>query len=298
MKQLTLISGKGGTGKTTLTASFMALSERAVLVDADVDASDLHLVMEPKVVAEEEIPGGEIAEIDPATCTQCGQCEVACRFYAIDEFEVAPLFCRGCAVCPLVCPVGAIEMKPRSLGRMLACETKYGPFVYAEMEPSEAGTGKLITALRNKGYGYRTENRDLLLVDGSPGIGCSMISSITGVDLVLAVTEPTLSGLHDLERALDVARHFDIPSIVCINKFDINPQNVRTIERFCAERGVEVVGKIPFDPSVTEAMVAGRPVVELESPAAREIHEVYAHSRDKLEKILSRGPIRSRGERA
>jgi len=279
MRQLTLISGKGGTGKTTLTASFMALSERAVLVDADVDASNLHLIMAPKVTAEEDVSGGAVAEIDPATCTQCGQCEITCQFHAIDEFEVSPLFCRGCAVCPLVCPVDAIEMKHRSVGRMRVCETRYGPLVYAEMEPAEAGTGKLITALRNRGYAFRTEDRDLLLVDGSPGIGCSMISSITGVDLVLAVTEPTLSGLHDLERALDVARHFAILSIVCINKFDINPQNVRTIERFCAERGVEVVGKIPFDPSVTEAMVHGKPVIEYRDSAAGTGNDAWTGTR-------------------
>ena len=285
MRQLTLISGKGGTGKTTLAASFMALSERAVLVDADVDASNLHLIMAPKVTAEEDVPGGEVAKIDPAKCTQCGQCEVTCQFHAIGEFEVDRLFCRGCAVCPLVCPVGAIEMTPRNVGRMHVCETDYGPLVYAQMEPAEAGTGKLITALRNRGYAFRTENRDLLLIDGSPGIGCAMISSITGVDLVLAVTEPTLSGLHDLERALDVARHFAIPAIVCINKSDINPQNVRTIERFCTERGVEVVGKIPYDPSVTEAMVAGKPVVELDTPAAHEIKAVYATAKNRLDQI-------------
>ena len=265
----------------------MVLAERAVLVDCDVGASDLHLVMHPEVIAEEGVPGGEVAEIVPARCVQCGRCEATCPFCAIDEFEVNALFCRGCAVCPLVCPEDAIEMKPRSLGRMLVCETQYGPFVYAEMEPAEAGTGKLITAVRNKGYGFRAENRDLLLIDGSPGIGCSMISSITGVDLVLAVTEPTLSGLHDLERALDVARHFDIPSMVCINKFDINRENTRRIERFCSERDVEMVGNIPFDPSVTEAMVQGKPAVESANRAvAREIEEVYAGARKRLEEIV------------
>jgi len=263
MKQLTIISGKGGTGKTTIAAAFMALSEEAVLVDADVDAPNLHLIMHPEHMAEEDITGGEVARINDEKCTQCGKCETACQFHAIDEFWINPLFCRGCAVCPLVCPVDAIDLLPKTLGKMWVSRTPYGPFVHPRMNIGESGTGKFITALRNKAVQVaQEENRPLILIDGSPGIGCSVIASITGADGVLAVTEPTRSGLHDLERALDIAAHFHIPAWVCINKADLYERCAAQIADLVRSRGIEVVGGIPYDPEVSRAMAQGTPVLE------------------------------------
>lgn len=263
MKQLTIISGKGGTGKTTVAAAFMALAEEAVLVDADVDAPNLHLITHPEIMAEEDITGGEVARINDDKCIQCGKCEIACPFYAIDEFWINPLFCRGCAVCPLVCPVDAIDLLPKTLGKMLVSRTAYGPFVHPRMNIGESGTGKFITALRNKAIQMtQEENRELILIDGSPGIGCSMIASITGADGVLAVTEPTRSGMHDLERALDVTVHFHIPAWVCVNKADLYERYTAQIADIVQGRGIEVVGGIPYDPEVSRAMAQGIPVLE------------------------------------
>ncbi|MCK5328273.1 MAG: ATP-binding protein [Candidatus Latescibacteria bacterium] len=263
MKQLTLISGKGGTGKTTLVSAFAALAKEAILVDADVDAPDLHLVMRPEFVGQEDVGGGEVARIIEEKCTYCGQCETACVFRAVDEFWVSPLFCRGCAVCTLVCPSDAIEMLPKTLGQVLVGRTAYGPFVYPRMHIGESGTGRFITALRNKAREIGTrENKALTIIDGSPGIGCSLIASIGGVDAVLAVTEPTLSGMHDLERVLDVAAHFGISAQVCVNKFDIHERNTDRIEAFCRDRGVESVGRIPYDPEVSRSLAQGKHILE------------------------------------
>jgi len=290
MKQLTIISGKGGTGKTTIASAFAALAKEIVLVDADVDAPDLHLVMRPEVIEREDVGGGEVARINEEKCTQCGRCEAMCPFHAIDEFWVSPLFCRGCAVCPLVCPADAIEMIPKTLGQVLVSRTGYGPFVHPRMHIGESGTGRFITALRNKAQEIGTrENKELLIIDGSPGIGCSLIASITGVDAVLAVAEPTLSGIHDLERALDVAAHFGIPASVCVNKFDIHNRNTARIEQFCREQGVRAVGRIPYDAEVSRSMAQGKPILESgRTEVIEAIEGIWRNVADRLEGMGSR----------
>jgi len=268
MREITIISGKGGTGKTTLVASFAALAENKVIADCDVDAPDLHLLLHPEIIKKEEFKGLKVAVMDKTLCTECGICEETCRFNAIalteeSGYAVNPARCEGCGACVFMCPQEALTLKERVSGYTFISKTKYGPMAHAELNIAEETSGKLVTDVRDRAQQVaEKEQRELILIDGAPGIGCPVIASLTGVDLALIVTEPTMSGLHDLERILDVARHFGIDSIVCINKYDINEENSRRITEFCRQRGIEVVGNIPYDPVVTEAMVAGKPVVE------------------------------------
>ncbi|MGB2727328.1 MAG: ATP-binding protein [Halobacteriota archaeon] len=269
MKQITIISGKGGTGKTTLVGSFTALAENKVIADCDVDAPDLHLLLHPEIIKKEEFKGLKVAVMDKTLCTECGICEEACRFNAISVsdnasgYEVNPARCEGCGACVFMCEQEAITLKERVSGYAFVSKTKYGTMAHAELNIAEEASGKLVTVVRNNAQQVAEgEGCELILIDGAPGICCPVIASLTGVDLALIVTEPTMSGLHDLERILDVTRHFGIASIVCINKYDINEENSKRITEFCRQRGIEVVGNIPYDPVVTEAMVAGMPVVE------------------------------------
>jgi len=269
MKQITIISGKGGTGKTTLVGSFAALAENKVIADCDVDAPDLHLLLHPEIIEREEFKGLKVAVMDKTLCTECGICEEACRFNAISVsdnasgYTVNPARCEGCGACVFVCEQEAITLKERVSGYAFVSKTNYGTMAHAELNIAEEASGKLVTVVRNNAQQVAEgEGCELILIDGAPGIGCPVIASLTGVDLALIVTEPTMSGLHDLERILDVTRHFGIASIVCINKYDINEENSKRITEFCRQRGIEVVGNIPYDPVVTEAMVAGMPVVE------------------------------------
>ncbi len=268
MKQLTIISGKGGTGKTTIVGSFAVLAENKVLADCDVDAPDLHLLLHPEIIEREEFKGVKIAVMDKTLCTECGTCAETCRFNAIvlteeSDYTVNPARCEGCGACVFTCPQEALTLQERVSGYAFVSRTKYGTMAHAQLNIAEEASGKLVTAVReNARQAAEQEGCDLILIDGAPGIGCPVIASLTGVDLALIVTEPTMSGLHDLERILDVTRHFGIGSTVCINKYDINVENSKRITEFCRQRGVEVVGNIPYDPVVTEAMVAGMPVVE------------------------------------
>ena len=268
MKQITVISGKGGTGKTTLVGSFAALAENKVIADCDVDAPDLHLLLHPEIIKKEEFKGLRVAVMDKTLCTECGICEETCRFNAIalteeSGYAVNPARCEGCGACVFTCPQEAVTLKERVSGYSFISKTKYGTMAHAQLNIAEEASGKLVTVVRNRAQQVaEKESCELILIDGAPGIGCPVIASLTGVDLALIVTEPTMSGLHDLERILDVTRHFGIGSIVCINKYDINEENSRRITDFCWQRGIEVVGNIPYDPVVTEAMVAGKPVVE------------------------------------
>ena len=282
MKQITVISGKGGTGKTTLVASFAALAGNMVIADCDVDAPDLHLLLHPQIVKREEFKGLNVAAMDKSKCTECGICEAACRFKAISDtgsgYEVNPTRCEGCGVCVFVCDQDAITLTERVSGYAFISKTKYGTMAHAQLNIAEEASGKLVTVVRNNAQRVaEEEGSDLILIDGSPGIGCPVIASLTGVDLALVVTEPTMSGLHDLERILDVTRHFGIASVVCINKYDINEANSRRITEFCRERGVTIVRNIPYDPVVTEAMVAAMPVVEFSEGAVSDaIKEIWA----------------------
>jgi MinD superfamily P-loop ATPase len=268
MKQITVISGKGGTGKTTLVGSFAALAESTVIADCDVDAPDLHLLLHPKLIKEEAFSGLQVAVMDKTKCIACGSCEEACRFNAIAStgesgFVVNTARCEGCGACVFVCEQGAITLKERVSGHAFISKTSYGTMAHAQLNIAEEASGKLVTVVRDNAQQVaEKEGCALILIDGAPGIGCPVIASLTGVDLALIVTEPTMSGLHDLERILAVTVHFGIASTVCINKYDINEENSKRIAGFCRARGIAVVGNIPYDPVVTEAMVAGMPVVE------------------------------------
>ena len=279
MKQLTVISGKGGTGKTTLVASFAALTERKVLADCDVDAADLHLLLPPEERRRETFVGGRQPHLDPEVCIECGECRERCRFDAVtEEYRIDSVACEGCGLCAAVCPVDAIEMRSVDVGEWFVSDTPYGSMVHARLGIAEENSGKLVTMVRQQARLLAEEQGlDLVLIDGPPGIGCPVISAISGVDLVLAVTEPTLSGIHDLERILGVARHFGIPALVCVNKHDLNPENTERIGTFCAESGVEMVGVIPFDPTVIRALVEGKTIVEYaDGPVAEAIQGIWA----------------------
>jgi MinD superfamily P-loop ATPase len=279
MKKMTILSGKGGTGKTTVTASFAALSENAVFADCDVDASNLHLLLRPEVKETIEFRGLNLAVIDPDRCTRCGLCEEKCRFNAIHGFEVDPIHCEGCGVCVEVCPVGAIDFVERVCGHAYVSETRYGPMSHARLKPGMENSGKLVTLVRQNAKRLAEDGgHDMVLVDGPPGIGCPVIASLADTDKGLVVVEPTLSGIHDLKRALGLLDHFKIEPVICVNKHDLNSENTTAIEEFCVREGVEVVGRIPFDPNVTRAMVAGLPVVEYEpsSPSSKAIRETWS----------------------
>ena len=263
MKQLLVISGKGGTGKTTMVSSFAFLAKNKTIADCDVDASDLHLILEPEVRKRENFTS-QVAVKDDSICTECGLCYEKCRFDAIDEnYNIDPLRCEGCGVCAYVCPEDAIEMENEISGEYFLSDTKCGSMVHARLEPGGENSGQLVTAVkREAGEVASKEGKDLILIDGSPGTGCPVIASLANVDLALIVAEPTLSGVHDLKRILGVAEQFGVTSLICINKFDLNLENTEDIEEFARSKGIEVVGKIPYNNEVTEAMVQGKSVVE------------------------------------
>ncbi len=277
MKQITVISGKGGTGKTTVVASLAALAMgRAVIADCDVDAPDLHLILHPEVKEQRDFVGIKMALIDPSKCTSCMECEEHCRFGAITDMKVDPLACEGCGACRFVCPSGAISMVDRLSGHAYVSLTRFGPMVHAEMFPGEEASGKLVAMVREMAREVaKRQNLELVIIDGSPGIGCPVIASLTGTDFALIVTEPTLSGVHDLGRIMGVAKHFGVPPLVCINKYDLNPEAAEQIERLCRDSGIDVVGRIPFDTAAVDAMVAGRAVVEMDGPMADEIKSLW-----------------------
>ena len=275
MKQIAVLSGKGGTGKTTLTASFAALARNIVVADCDVDAPDLHLLLHPQIMNTQEFRGPKLAVIDKTKCIECGLCKDACRFDAInDTLEIDPFLCEGCGVCVVVCPEEATSLKERISGYAFISKTAYGTMSHARLNPGEANSGKLVTLVRHNARQIaEKENHDLILIDGPPGIGCPVIASVSGVDVGLAVAEPTMSGIHDLERALQLLNHFHVTPFVCINMYDINRNNTERIVKFCEKNEVEVAGKIAFDPIVTEAMVNGETVVE-HSPDSRVSQEI------------------------
>ena len=262
MKELVVLSGKGGTGKTSIVGSFAALAKNKVLADCDVDAADLHLILKPSIREKHEFRSGQIALIDEEKCTECGLCQDVCRFEAITGFKVDPVSCEGCGFCANICPVEAITMKENLSGQWFISDTEYGPLVHARLGIAEENSGKLVALVRQQARQLAEKaGFDCIISDGPPGIGCPVVSSLSGAGMALLVTEPTLSGMHDLERVLGVCHHFGVPALVCINKYDINEDNTHQIESFCLSQGVEVAARIPFDKVVTEAMVQGVPVV-------------------------------------
>ena len=285
MKQMCIISGKGGTGKTTVAGSFAALSENAVLADCDVDAANLHLLLQPESKETMEFQGLKLASIDSEKCIQCGKCEENCRFNAIKDFTVDPIHCEGCKVCVIVCPVDAVDFIDRICGYAYISETKYGPLAHADLIPGMENSGKLVTLVRQNAKKLAEEGDfSYVLVDGPPGVGCPVIASLADINVSLVVVEPTLSGIHDLKRALQLLDHFSIEPIVCVNKYDLNEENTSDIASFCSAEDIELVGMIPFDPNVTKAMVNGQPVVEYapDSPASKAIVATWEKVKSRL----------------
>lgn len=285
MKQIVIISGKGGTGKTVIAASFAALAENKVMADCDVDAADLHLLLQPKIRKRYEFKSGKTAKIDKKLCQQCGECISVCRFDAISEdFTVDPVSCEGCGFCSLICPAQAIKMKEDKRGEWFISDTRFGPLVHAKLGIAEENSGKLVSLVKKKAKELAEEkNCDWVIIDGAPGIGCPVIASLSGIDCALVITEPTLSGLHDADRVIGVARHFRAPVKLVINKYDLNIDMTKEIEDYCRKNAVQLIGKIPFDESVVEAMVQGKTITEYKKGRAREvINEIW----NKLHKDL------------
>jgi len=283
MKEIVILSGKGGTGKTSLVGSLAFLAENKIMVDCDVDAADLHLLLDPKVRSRNEFRSGVKARVVSDQCSGCGTCVDLCQFGAITldqgkrQALINPLACEGCGVCAHFCPEQAIVLVENYCGNWFISDTKYGPLVHAQLFAGEENSGKLVSFIKRQARSLAEETwADLIIIDGAPGIGCPVIASLSGVDTVLAVTEPTQSGWHDLERVLDLALHFRLPSFVCINKWDLYPKMAQTIEEACAQRGVEVLGRIPFDPIVVTCQLHGIPVVcNEQSPAAAAIRKIW-----------------------
>ena len=279
MKELVILSGKGGTGKTSLAASFAVLAQGCLLCDADVDASDLHLLMQPDIHQRSDFQGGGVAVIDPERCTECGTCIDLCRWSAIGPaWTVDEIACEGCGVCVDFCPEQAIDFPTKTCGQWFVSETRCGPMVHARLGIAEENSGKLVTLVRHKAKRLATQKGiGVILTDGPPGVGCPVIASVGGATSVLIVAEPTLSGIHDMSRAIALCRHFKVPVMVCINKVDLNPANSTRIEIMARDGGVPVVGRIPFDPTFTRAMVQGKTVVEFDGrgPAAASIRKVW-----------------------
>ncbi len=292
MKQIVVISGKGGTGKTVITASFAALANNynndrlfhrgKVMVDCDVDAADLHLLLKPEIKEKHEFRSGVTAFIDKDKCNKCGLCRKLCRFFAIDfaledgvansAYSVDPVACEGCAFCSFACPQQAIEMKENLSGEWYVSDTRFGPMVHARLGIAEENSGKLVFLVREKAKEIaKMNNADYVIIDGSPGIGCPVIASLSGVDCALVVTEPTISGLHDADRVIKVAKHFKVPVKLMVNKYDLNIQMSEKIESYCQRENVPFVGKLRFDKKIVEAMVNGKTIVEYAAEESTEM---------------------------
>jgi len=289
MKQIAIISGKGGTGKTSISAAIISVLKDVILADCDVDAPDLHIIFEPKIVREEKFLGSLVAEINQDKCNQCNKCYEVCRFDAIDivdgKYYVNEYNCDGCGFCFRVCDVDAIKMSQNDAGDWFIGETRYGKFVYALLEPGEENSGKLVTMVRHQARLLaQQENKDYVIIDGPPGIGCPVISTLSGVDMAIVVTEPTQSGLHDMKRIIQTAKHFKVPSKVLINKFNLNEKVSEEIEEYCKSNGYEVLGKVPFDKSFVLAMMDAKTIIEYNPEL--EVSRIIVDIVDKVKKSL------------
>jgi MinD superfamily P-loop ATPase len=286
MKELIVISGKGGTGKTSIMAAFASLAEKKVLCDADVDAADLHLIMNPAVVRRVDFQSGNTAVINNELCTGCGLCREMCRFDAISaDYHVNPIDCEGCGVCVHFCPETAIDFPENTCGEWFVSDTRFGPLVHARLGIAEENSGKLVSLVRQEARKLaEAKNLELILTDGPPGVGCPVIASIGGASAVLIVTEPTVSGKHDMERVAQLAEHFKVPAIICVNKFDLNVEMTREIENYAKEKGISCLGRIPFDQVFTEAMIQAQNVFEYDgrSPVSSAIRNIWQRLTQKL----------------
>ena len=287
MKEIVIISGKGGTGKTSLTAAFAVLAGSCVVADCDVDAADLHLLLTPETTRRETFTAGVTARIKSGHCTACGKCEELCRFDAIyfdgpgngaipKTFRVDPVACEGCGVCAWFCAEKAIALEPAVCGEWYVSDTRVGPMVHARLGIAAENSGKLVTIVRNEARRLaEAQGRDLILVDGPPGIGCPVIASLTGATLALVVTEPTMSGEHDLERVLSLTRHFSMPTAICVNKWDLNAEMTQRIEDKARRAGARLAGRVRYDPTVTAAQIKQQTVVETGAPCAQDVRQVW-----------------------
>jgi len=279
MKELVIISGKGGTGKTSITAAMANLAKNKVMVDCDVDAADLHLILNPQIQKTTDFYAGKSAQINPEICVKCGRCVEVCRFGAISkDFAVDEISCEGCGTCFYQCPSNAIKFEQVKSGEWFESDTRFGKLIHARLGIAEENSGKLVSEIKNYArLVAKQNNNDLIIVDGSPGIGCPVIASISGAHLVVIVTEPTLSGLHDALRVLKLTQHFKIPASICINKYDLNLELTKKMEDFCMDKGIEIVGKIPYDKIFTQAMIKEQTIIEYEpdSEVSARIKEMW-----------------------
>jgi MinD superfamily P-loop ATPase len=288
VKEIVVISGKGGTGKTSFVATLASLFSDKVMVDCDVDAANLHMILQPeRIIRQQAFSGGKKATIDLALCTGCGACRDVCRFGAISpDFAVDQFSCEGCGACYLFCPANAVDFSAHTAGHWYIADTaNHERFVFAELLPGEDNSGKLVAVVRNEArVEAASAGKRLIIIDGPPGIGCPVISSITGTNLVIVVTEPTPAGIHDLERVIDLTKHFRIRAAVVVNKGDINPSSAAAIKQYCERGGHTFLGEIPYDTTMTEAQRAGKAIVDY-SPACDASNAIRAiHT--KLQSIL------------
>jgi MinD superfamily P-loop ATPase len=272
MKQITIISGKGGTGKTTVASNFIKMARNHLAVDCDIDAANLHILFEPEFQKKLIFIGGAVAKVT-GDCVQCGECEEACRFDAISDSEtnikIDDIKCEGCGVCQYICPTAAIELKSEEQGEYFVSDIKHCTLVNARLKPGAENSGLLITRIRNLAEDLaREQNRNLIIIDGAPGIGCPVISSLTGVDYALIVTEPTISGISDFKRVYEVAKFLNVKTFVCVNKYDINIENTGKIDEFCSKNGIERIGNIPYDEQVSKSLSEKRFIIDLSSSKA------------------------------
>ncbi|MFH1459410.1 MAG: ATP-binding protein [Candidatus Omnitrophota bacterium] len=291
MKQIVIISGKGGTGKTILTGALAALAKNACFADCDVDAADLHLLLHPQIKEKYEFRSGKTARINPSLCNNCGNCFNVCRFFAVKNnasieksFMIDPIDCEGCGFCSFICPKKAIIMQENLSGHWFISDTRFGPMVHAKLGIAEENSGKLVSLVRNRAKQLAEENNyNWVIIDGAPGIGCPVIASLSGIDLALVVTEPTLSGLHDAMRVIEVTQHFNVPVRLIINKYDLNINMSEKIEKFCFENNIKLSGKICFDKSVVKAMVEGKTIIEYDnSPVKKAIIDIWERLKQEI----------------
>jgi MinD superfamily P-loop ATPase len=288
MKEILVLSGKGGTGKTTISASLAHLAQDCLMADCDVDAPDLHLLLHPQVVEKHKFVSGVKAEIMPDECTACGICMELCAFDAINNdnatFRINNLSCEGCGVCAFFCPEQAIRLNDNECGEWYISSTQCGTMVHASLYPGEENSGKLVTMVKRKAAELGAEKRvKWIIVDGPPGIGCLVIASMSGSDIILAVTEPTVSGLHDLERIYELSIHFKTPIVVCINKWDINMDKSKEIEDWCIEHHIDIMGKVGFSEKIVESLADGTLVTQHTDKAAEEIKALWGNLQQYIE---------------